>query len=400
MIIPTFIGSFWAAITATFAYVALHSTPSNRAIRFLLVDVAYYASTAAGPIIGGLFIKSTPLFGGKQLFNYCGVYLLGLGCHLAALIWVCLVIRETKESVPGSNNPDETLIDESDANVLDHDNNTTGGDTDALIDSDANQQSSATYDQSDANLIGDANQQVASSQSAPSFLSVLKEILHPNNIKDLFNTVIVKRRSGHRTVIVLLFLCHVISYLSYIGLSDLMFGYVEKSFGYDAIQWSNISTVGSIINPVVILLLVPLFTRTLRVSDIQLGIIGTVSKIVSSVSLGSIKTPTGLYLSYATGCLSGTTPIGIRSKMSKIVSKDESTKIFSALTTIEVLIPFISSLIYTNIFDATIDWYPNLVFQVSACVLLIPLVLFVVTEIKFDHKFRSETRNHSEYSES
>lgn len=80
------------------------------------------------------------------------------------------------------------------------------------------------------------------------------------------------------------------------------------------------------------------------------------------------------------GSLSGFTVVAARTKISKIVSAEEVGKIFSLSTTMEAIVPMIGSLIYTNIFSVTISFYPGAIYQFSAFIVILSLIVIVFDE--------------------
>lgn len=88
----------------------------------------------------------------------------------------------------------------------------------------------------------------------------------------------------------------------------------------------------------------------------------------------------------ALGLMGDAANISVRSKMSRIIDSHEVTQIFGALTMIEVLCPFIASAIYINIFNATMATYPTLIIQISTVILIIPLIIFMYIDFKFERE--------------
>lgn len=97
--------------------------------------------------------------------------------------------------------------------------------------------------------------------------------------------------------------------------------------------------------------------------------------------------------------MSGFTPISARTKLSKIVSADEVGKIFSLSSTIDALIPIIGSLIYTNLFSISISTFPGLIYQFSAFVMFLSLVVIVFERIYCPVIENSSAERSREYNE-
>lgn len=89
--------------------------------------------------------------------------------------------------------------------------------------------------------------------------------------------------------------------------------------------------------------------------------------------------------------MSGFTVISARTKLSKIVATDEVGKIFSLSSTMDALIPIIGSLVYTNLFSISISTYPGLIYQFSAFVVVLSLVVIVFEEFYCPMKSLNES---------
>ena len=78
------------------------------------------------------------------------------------------------------------------------------------------------------------------------------------------------------------------------------------------------------------------------------------------------------------GSLSGLGMISVKTKLSKIIAEDEVGKVFSLSSTIEALVPFAASLIYSNLFSLTIGTYPGLFYLFSCCLMTVSLMVMVI----------------------
>jgi PCFT/HCP family folate transporter-like MFS transporter 1/3 len=165
--------------------------------------------------------------------------------------------------------------------------------------------------------------------------------------------------------------------LMYMGSMQVMFPFVERVYYWDIKHYSNVSAIGSVVKTLVMVIGIVVLTKWVKVSDVQLGLIGTVAGFAGGLCQASILNPWGLYLSYGMGAMTGAAPIAIRSYLSKIVGKDEITKAFSLMSTLESLAPFCGTLFFTNIFNATIEHYPSMAFHASTTALFIPLLVLI-----------------------
>lgn len=342
---PALIGSTFTGITCVFSFVSVNSNQEMRAIRITILDVLALVAYASGPAIGAKILMLNPLITSEgQLFNYIAVYGAAALAHFLAFIWAYFVINEKTDG-------DASLV----ANDQLQQNHETG----------SNDPSTSGYS-SDA-------VSVAHEESMSCF-AIIVQVLKPSNFKDLFETLFKKRPESKRTIILSLGLCHILFMGS--TKTNVMFAFVERMYGWNAQQYSYYSALAAIIAPIVLLVGIPILTKIFKVDDVSLGIMGTVFGCVGNILAGSILTPLGMFLEYGISSLSLSAPISTRTILSKTVPKDEITKIFSALTTLEAFLPFVAGSIYTFVFNATISYYPTAIFHLSALYHLISLILF------------------------
>lgn len=85
--------------------------------------------------------------------------------------------------------------------------------------------------------------------------------------------------------------------------------------------------------------------------------------------------------------------------MSKVIDRNEVGKVFSLMTALDTTAPMFSSTLYTFVFKYTIDSYPGTVFQMTALLMFIPIMivmwidLFTVRPIDERKKVHKNTDN-------
>lgn len=315
-----------------------------------------YLAQASGNLISSQLLKRQSWIGHKyEMRNYSATFIIGIVCSVLCITWTILRV-EFKNSVPDQhtdNNPDlEVIIN----------NNNEGEEK-----------------------VDEVKQAKAKRFSEK--WRIAKEVLHPKHVLLSFQTVISKRdRPGVRLQIILLMICHIMINLEKLGVSKILFTFTQRMFFWDVEMFSFINVLGLIGRPITTLILVPVLAKVFKFIDIEIAIFGVVSMILQSICIGSILSPTGFYISIGVGLVSDAANISVRSKMSRIIDHHEVAQIFGALTTIEVLCPFIAVAIYTNIFNYTMAVYPTLIMQISTAILIIPLVIYMFIDLKFERR--------------
>lgn len=114
-----------------------------------------------------------------------------------------------------------------------------------------------------------------------------------------------------------------------------------------------------------------------KFEDETLLLIALCSSFGAQLALGTFYTPKAYIASLFIGSLSGFAPITIRNKLSRLVEPEELGKIYALGQTMESLMPFVGSLLFSNIFALTISSFPGTIYHFSAGIVLLSVCLFV-----------------------
>lgn len=338
--VPTFIGSFWVGMTLSHSYIATNTSTESRIIRFLILETALFFALATGNLLGGQLLKRHSWIGGSEIRNYSGTFITGSLCAVISILWT--VFRIKGDLVVSDDQ--EKVIEDENVNLR-------------------REEKSFFY-----------------------FLFI--DVFNPKRVVDSFKAVFAKRESNIRTQIILLVISHLVIQLEQIGMYKILFNYTQRMYLWNFETFSFVTVIAGITGPIATMAAIPFLSKVIKLTDIEMSLVGTVSLILSTTFAGAILTPLGFYLRIAFGSLSNAANISIRSKMSKIIHTNEATKVFAAMTTIEVTCPFIAAVIYSNVYNATIATYPSLFFQMSTVALLIPFAIFIFMDLKYERTFQ------------
>ncbi|XP_054706590.1 proton-coupled folate transporter-like [Uloborus diversus] len=206
----------------------------------------------------------------------------------------------------------------------------------------------------------------------------------PEKIRNLFSTenvilsfrVAMKNRPNNgKRQIFLLTLCMSLTLLHQASLGAIGFSYAHHRYSWDNTKYSTVFGIIAVIGTFSSVVIVPLFKR-MKLGDVTLGLVGSVSTIGRSVLTGLASKEFLFYAGNVTGALGILVPLAARSRISKIASKDEMGKIFSFLSMVETSIPFIFSAAVTQIFNATLDFFPGLIFIILGVMSISQVVVF------------------------
>ena len=343
-------------------------------VRFLTAESSVYIAQASGNIISSQLLKRQSWLGGDEIRNYSATFILGIVSSLLCILWTILRVEFKNTPI------DVYTEDTSDVEVIIYNNNEGEAEPEDINFNGAKIENGKSVE-------NDKHLKAKPESNFSKRFQLIKDIANPKHIIASFQACISKRdRPGLRIQIILLMVSHIAINLEKVGMAKIMFSFVQRLYRWNYETWSYVSVVGTLLGPIMTLVFIPFLAKVCKLVEMEIALIGVTSLILSTISHGSILSPIGQYVSMALSSLSNSASISIRSKMSKVIGKHEVTQIFSALTTIEVLCPFISAMLYTNIFNATMKYYPTLIMQISTVTLFLPLINFIIIDLKLDRK--------------
>lgn len=134
--------------------------------------------------------------------------------------------------------------------------------------------------------------------------------------------------------------------------------YTQLKFAWGTEQFSNFKTFQSTIQNLVLLLAVPVMTRFLRFRDTSIAMIGAFAFASARAFFALAEVQWAFYIG---GLLSGVGPVVapmLRSMTSKTVRSSERGKVFALLAVCDQAVPFISGVLYTQVYNASIGAFP------------------------------------------
>lgn len=119
------------------------------------------------------------------------------------------------------------------------------------------------------------------------------------------------------------------------------------------------------------------FLQVLKLRDTYLVFIGCLSYLAQNLIRGLVLDPKGFYISILPACLGAMGSVGLRTYFSKLVSVKEQGKVFSLLSTIDAIMPLISVVFFTQVFNATMNSKPGLSFILVSTLDAMPILIFL-----------------------
>jgi len=126
-----------------------------------------------------------------------------------------------------------------------------------------------------------------------------------------------------------------------------------------------------------VVLVIPLMTKVLKWSDLSISITGAVVTIGFYIFLGLASTKWMMFIGGLLAIGSGMPPPCLRSMLSKQVESSELGTMFALVASLEVLETLIASVIFNNIYSATVDWLPGFSYLLMSGMIVFPIFLMI-----------------------
>lgn len=398
----SFTGGMISLLTSAYRYITLSTNETNRSLKFVTLEIIYIIGVSLAVFLGGQLLvlrvvdKTSP-----QLRTYGRNFFTSLVIDGISFV-ILFALTRVDKSAPEKKN----LQDLEDSVVY--------SEIEDLITLEANNNYDAMEPGTSADTINDKQSRrhlvSASEDTTSQYLLSLKmkegglknffrSLFDIDNVQQTLNTFFKKREGFARLQIFLLYLILFSQILTTQGISVVMLQWTERVYNWNSTNYSTFTAVSTFASMLLLAIGSLIFIKKMQLSDDALIIISQLSSFFKNIILGTFLSPAVFFVSILVGSLSGFTPISARTKLSKIVSADEVGKIFSLSSTIDALIPIIGSLIYTNLFSISISTFPGLIYQFSAFVMFLSLVVIVFERIYCPVIENSSAERSREYNE-
>ncbi|GIY13428.1 uncharacterized protein CDAR_552811 [Caerostris darwini] len=207
-------------------------------------------------------------------------------------------------------------------------------------------------------------------------LQMFRDLLRVDNIKESYRACSKKRPGNIRCQIWMLVWIACMQRYTDLGTVSIGFPFTKKMYTWDVTDFSNASMVFYIVNAIVTIVCIPILSNKLRLHEAALGFVGMLSLIskmfVTSVAYREFM----FYFAWISGTLANATGVGVRSRISKLVRKEEIGRAFSLLGTCESITPLLGSTVFLQIFNLSSGFFPGLAFAVNGVLLIPCLIMF------------------------
>ena len=198
------------------------------------------------------------------------------------------------------------------------------------------------------------------------------------NVKDSLRVLVRSREGRTRCHIVMLFLTTILNQVCKSGEVDIILLFVERNplhwrrsmYGYLlALDYASMGLAAFVF--------IPVLTKLLHFSDLTIVQIGVACKVLRLIVVAFSSTTWMVYASVVIGAPSSFIVSGTKSLISKQVEEEEIGKTFSLLSSGEVVSNLIGSVIFTNLYAATVHLYPGFMFTMDSVFWILMLMLLI-----------------------
>ncbi|XP_074602583.1 putative peptidoglycan muropeptide transporter SLC46 [Brevipalpus obovatus] len=332
-------GSIALFYSASYTYVLRYTPKKFREVRFGMIDFAFNMGLTISMAAGGSLLVSEPWFY-PRLRNYMAVYSVSALACILALVWMALMIRNS--------------------NLQKHSSDADDGGKEKIENPETSEQTCITNPTS----------QSRDSENGHKFAPF-------NNIIQMAKTCAKKRENNGHIRLWWCLACVCLSQICLMGELTVVYQFVQKVYGWDAQYFSNLKTITNLIPTFGAITFPVILVNKMKLSDTTLGIIGSYSLLFACLIKGGFLVPAAFYLGEVVSMFTEMMSIAFRTIAARLISSDEYGQVFTVLSCIQASSPVTSSILYTLIFNNTLDWYPGFVYHTVACMMFMPYIVLI-----------------------
>lgn len=224
-------------------------------------------------------------------------------------------------------------------------------------------------------------------------INFFKEFFDLSNITETFKIAFKKGKRNRASRICLIMFLVMITCGPQYGEYAVIYLFTRYKFHWNEFEFSVFCTYNAIVITLATILSLSLLSNRLKMDDALIGIISSLSKILSAIIYAFAPNSYIFYLGPIAECLVGTTQIVIKSLISKLVAPDELGKIYSLFGVCEALMPLIYAPMYSLLYKWTINVVPG-AFYLMGGVLTLPSI-FIFFWLYLEHKRDAKEINES-----
>ncbi|XP_052746888.1 proton-coupled folate transporter [Bicyclus anynana] len=202
-----------------------------------------------------------------------------------------------------------------------------------------------------------------------------------NNIKQTIVTL-TKKRPNNRRMFLWFLLISMAFYTFQRDEKQVMYLYTTNVFKWDATDFSNFKTYLSTAYVIVMLFVIPLFTKILNSKDTIIVMLGAFAHMTGHFIYAHAKADYTMYIGATAAALGPCVAPLIRSMTSKVLPPAERGVAFAFLSVMENAVAMFASVIYSQLYNAVLDTpYINSIFYLTMGTQAVVLLLSLTMEL-------------------
>ena len=154
-----------------------------------------------------------------------------------------------------------------------------------------------------------------------------------------------------------------------------------QPLGWTVSEYSTLSSIGGIGGCLTLIVVIIIFKKILKMSDVTMGIAGSLSAVAAAFGYSIATVSWMVYAAMAVGLIRQLSFVCINSIQISLVERSEVGKMMSIVGSIQSISQIISVVMFLQFFNATAPYWPGAVFSFFAFMLVIPLAAFCIVDV-------------------
>ncbi|XP_067005001.1 probable peptidoglycan muropeptide transporter SLC46 isoform X2 [Anabrus simplex] len=192
---------------------------------------------------------------------------------------------------------------------------------------------------------------------------------------------VIKKRPGNRRLYLIFLLIAMLLYTFQRDEKPMTYLYTQLKFEWTAEIYSDFKTFQSGAYVLGTLLGIPLMSKLLKLPDTVIVMVGAISHGASRFVYGFAEVSWLFYLGATIASLGPVVAPVLRSMTSKVVPISERGKVFAILAVADNAVPLVSSTIYSQVYNASINTLPSAIFWVTLGSQVIVFILALIIHV-------------------
>jgi MFS transporter, PCFT/HCP family, solute carrier family 46, member 3 len=177
-------------------------------------------------------------------------------------------------------------------------------------------------------------------------------------------TLSKKRNNNFRTYVIIMMISMAL-YAFQRDEKQYLYLYAQLKFNWTTEMYSNFKTYQSAGFVLAMLIFVPIMNKVLKWKDTMIVMIGAGAHSLGRVFFGLATGTWMMYLGATVAAFGPSVAPALRSITSKLVPVDERGTIFALLSVCDNAVPLLNGVVYTQVYNRTIDFHPASIFWVT-----------------------------------